>query len=89
MITGTLLGMLAGLWEWVIGGIPAPSPESWMSSVGSAIGWVADTLGGMGAWIPFGVLAGVLATLTVVWGSAVAVRIGLRVLSLFTGGGGR
>lgn len=88
MITEWILGLIASAWEALIGAIPAPSEDSWLSDVAGAVDWVADSLAGLGAWIPFPLIAAVLATAGTVWLAAVAIRIGRMALSLFTGGGG-
>lgn len=88
MITGWILDLIADLWEAIIGGIPTPSEDSWLSDIGGAVAWVVNSLAGLGAWLPFPVIGAVLVTLGTVWGIGVGIRIGRLALSLFTGGGG-
>jgi hypothetical protein len=88
VITSWILDLIADVWEAFLGAIPVPSEDSWVSDISGSVSWVATTLSGLGAWIPFSLLGAVLGTVAVVWGVAVGIRIGRMVLSLFTGGGG-
>jgi hypothetical protein len=88
MITGWILDLIASAWEALLGAFPTPSEDSWMASTGSAVSWLADTMAGLGAWIPFALIGAILGTLGVVWGVGVGIRVGRLALSLFTGGGG-
>jgi len=88
MITSWILDLIADAWEALLGAIPVPSEDSWVSDISGSVSWVSTTLSGLGAWIPFPLLGAVLGTVAIVWGVAVGIRIGRMVLSLFTGGGG-
>lgn len=88
MITGWILDLIAAAWSGLLDAIPVPSEDSWLSDVGGAVAWLGNTLDGLGAWLPFGLIGSILVTLVSIWGTAVAIRLGRMALSLFTGGGG-
>lgn len=88
MITGWILNLIASAWEALVGAIPAPSEDSWLSDVGGAVSWVVNALDGLGAWLPFTLIGAVLGTVAAVWAVGVGLKVALKALSLFTGGGG-
>lgn len=88
MITGWLLDLLAGAWAWLCESVPAPSQDGWVADIPGAVTYIADLVGGLGAWVPLPLIVGIIGTLGIVWGSASGLKLGRMVLSLFTGGGG-
>ncbi|MGV1037945.1 MAG: hypothetical protein ACOYD0_13105 [Candidatus Nanopelagicales bacterium] len=88
MVTDWILGLLASAWEAMIGAIPVPAEDSWISSLPGAVVWVVAQLVQLGNWLPLQIMGNVLGTIAAVWGIAVGIRVGRMALSLFTGGGG-
>lgn len=88
MVTDALLALLQALWSALLGTIPTPGDASWVNSVGDGIAWLTVTLGSLGSWLPFGIIAGVVGSLMAAWLIAGGIVIVRMAVSLFTGGGG-
>lgn len=87
MITLALLKLLAWIFGLLFSLFPTISVPDWLS-ISGPVGSVFGAAGSMGVWFPVQLVATVLATLLVVWGSSFLIKAARMVVSLFTGGGG-
>lgn len=80
MMTG-LVGLIFGLF----GSLPAPD---WITGLGGQLESLVSMGSSMGAWVPWGVIGGVVGALVACAALSLVVRLVRMGLSLFTGGGG-
>lgn len=88
MVTDVLLGWLGALWSWLMGLFPVIDPPDWLAGTGDALTTVTDHIGGMGRWLPFGLLGAVLGTFFLILAAGFVVKVVRIVASFFTAGGG-
>lgn len=88
MVTDLLLGWLGALWSWLMGLFPVITPPDWLTGINAALTTVTSHIGGMGRWLPFGLLGGVLATFFAILAAGFVVKVVRIVASFFTAGGG-
>lgn len=88
MVTNLILGWLSALWGWVVTHLPAPSPPDWLAGTHDALDTVMAHIGGLGRWLPFGLLGVVLGTFFLILGAGFVIKVARIVASFFTAGGG-
>ena len=88
MVTESLIGVLSGVFTWLLGWIPAPDVPAFFDDASSGIQSISELLGSVSVWIPVGLVALVLAAWAATWATGVLIKLARIVLSLFTAGGG-
>lgn len=88
MITQAILGFLFDTINFGLGLLPSGSPPSWITSASTYTGYLWDNAANLGAWIPWGLGATVVASWFASLTIAIAVRIVRFLISISTGGGG-
>jgi hypothetical protein len=73
----TELVMRVGVWALVslAGLLHLPDVPSWLSGAGASISSLGSYLTGLGGWIPWAVIAGVITTWVVVLGASVGIKL--------------
>jgi hypothetical protein len=89
VVTQALLSVLLHVWTFCLGLLPTfGSLDDVTGGLSSAIGTLAGYAAGSGAWVPWGAIAVSLLLVSTTLAASLGLKIGLKVLLVFTGGGG-
>lgn len=88
MIWTTGLSVITDVFVALVGLFPVVSPPEWLTSANGLVTTLVGYAAGMGAWLPMGLAVGVAATIVVVIGVALAIKLVRIALSYVTLGGG-
>lgn len=88
MVIDWLLGIVESVLTTVLGWLPVVEAPAWLSTAGGWIATVGTYVEGTGVWIPWAVIAGVIAAWVVAMATMVTIK-GVRIVASFlTLGGG-
>lgn len=88
MITGWILGLIAGLASFLFNALPNWDLPEWFTTAPIFLRTALSQAGQMGHWFPLTAIGLGASAIFAVWSLTLLLRIARMVLSLFTGGGG-
>ncbi len=88
MIVELIVGLIAGLLEFIGGLFGSWSMPAWWSEVDNSLDFISDQAAGFGQWIPFSAVVQALNLVVVAVGLALVIKLVRIVASFFTAGGG-
>lgn len=88
MVTEALLAIVLSLSTWVVDSVPFPSFPVSVADATAGLDYLSDAFSVVGYWFPLGLVVVILTAYFAVHAAALLIRIGLKVLSYLTLGGG-
>ena len=89
MIVQALLTLIANLWGWFMGILPTfGSLDQVTGGMVDAIATLTGYAANSGAWIPWAAVGISLLLVSSTLAASLGLKLGFKILSLFTGGGG-
>jgi hypothetical protein len=88
VIVEWFLGVLVGLLEGLLGGLPSFAPPSWFTDSGGLFGQMFDDAASMGVWLPVGLGVTIMVAVLTCVGIGFAIKAVRIAASFLTAGGG-